>query len=150
METSSADSVAASSVMLGDLLSVPLKQPYSVSLTSDFLLLGQPRLFSSDDNNLSPALEYEAPYFAAKPSCPSSLASLTSLLMTSDSLCPELMSIFRGLRTSHPSQELSIGGGMLAKKWALHLVLLLVHSPFLLLDVNCPQPLTHESTPLVL
>ncbi len=79
VETSSVDSATESSIMLGDLLSVPLKHPYSPSLP----LQGQPRLFSSDDYNLPPALEYEAPYIAARPYCPSSVSAVD----VSDGLC---------------------------------------------------------------
>ncbi len=83
VETSSVDSVTASSIMLGELLSVPLKHPYSPSLTSNSPMHGQPRLFSSDDYKLPPALEYEAPYMAAKPDCP----SLVSAVYVSDGQC---------------------------------------------------------------
>ena len=97
VETSSVDSIAASSVMLGDLLSVPLKHPYSPSLTSYSPLHGQPRSFSSDDYNLPPALEYEAPNIAAKPDCPSSLSAVD----VSDGLCLSPSSDSSPLRPIH-------------------------------------------------
>ena len=76
VEASSAESAAPSSVMLGESLSFPLKHPYSRSLTSDSPLLGQSRTFSPEDYNLSPALDYEAPYIAAKSNGPSIVSDL--------------------------------------------------------------------------
>ena len=54
VETSSADSAAQDSTLLGDLLAVPLKHPFSPSLTVDSPLYGQPRLYSDEDYVLPP------------------------------------------------------------------------------------------------
>ncbi len=70
METSSADSSQQSTILLGDLLSIPLKHPYTPSLTAESPLHGQPRLFSDEDYIVPPDLNCEAIYSSAKSSCP--------------------------------------------------------------------------------
>ena len=70
LETSSADSSAQSTVLLGDPLSIPLKHAYTPSLTAESPLHGQPRLFSGKDHIMPPDLKYEAIYSSTKSSCP--------------------------------------------------------------------------------
>ncbi len=79
VETSSADSTLQSSIMLGGMLSIRLKHPFTPSLTPDSPLQGQPRLFAEDDYNLPPVLPYEAPFTSARSDCPISISS-TDLL----------------------------------------------------------------------
>ena len=62
VETSSADSSVKSTVLFGDLWSIPLKHPYTPSLTAESPLHGQPRLFFDEDYIVPPDLIYEALY----------------------------------------------------------------------------------------
>ncbi len=70
LETSSADSSVQHSILLGDLLAVPLKHPFTPSLTADSPLHGETRLFSDEDYIVPPDLPHEAIYSSAKSSCP--------------------------------------------------------------------------------
>ncbi len=98
VETSSADSAAQDSTLLGDLLAVPLKHLFSPSLTADSPLYGQPRLFSDEDYVLPPSLPYEAPFTAAKSKCP----RITS---STDLTNPQLLSPSRLSSPLKPSSD---------------------------------------------
>ena len=53
---------------LGDFLSVPLKHPFSPSLTANSPLHGQPRVYHPADYVIPPPRNFEAPYTASKTS----------------------------------------------------------------------------------